>query len=392
MKTFYIINLLFLLLLYSCNDKSNNKTILTYSKIVSIEKDKLIENNLFDSLISRFVPLETNERCLISHINKIIAYNNLIFVLDEQNKKLFVFNEEGHFLNTIGKIGQGPEELLSMVDFYINEEKEYVGIYDILRSDIIRFRFDGTFIERNKFGAIPQFDKFSCMYNGYLILETENSRDYNYQYVVIKEKDYTLVEECFPYWVQGYKYGLVHNSTMGLTSKGILVSPDLSDTIFLFDGENFMPAFIIQSNLKHATKDVANKWGPYISSGDERKPLMEHGYSIGIDGGIVTTSNVFFTWYWFNGLFNINDFRYIFWNIDDKKGFTPTNSKGYNNAFFMAVPSRSYCRDAFICVIPAYEVLEYPNKVKENRDPKIMELLKNVDYEDNPILVFYYTR
>ncbi|MDR1719983.1 MAG: 6-bladed beta-propeller, partial [Dysgonamonadaceae bacterium] len=129
----------------SCNNKQ--KKAVSNRNITPIYLDNLVEKSFFypsDQIDGcRFVPLETSDSCLLSWIEKIIFANNLIFIFDGNLDKIFVFDMFGKFQNEIGQIGQGPDELLSVCGFYVNEEKKYVGVLDILKHKIFRYSFDG---------------------------------------------------------------------------------------------------------------------------------------------------------------------------------------------------------------------------------------------------------
>ena len=68
----------------------------------------------------RFLKLETTNDCLIATINKMYFDDNKIFIKDS-NDKIFVFDDSGKFLNTVGSIGQGPDDHFSIYDFYLDK-------------------------------------------------------------------------------------------------------------------------------------------------------------------------------------------------------------------------------------------------------------------------------
>lgn len=92
-----------------------------------------------------FIQLETNDSCLLGEINKIKISDSLLFISD-RNNKLFVFDFSGRFVNRIGTIGQGPNELLNLSHFYVDRDNKQVGIYDVLKQQI--FQYD--YVAKNK--------------------------------------------------------------------------------------------------------------------------------------------------------------------------------------------------------------------------------------------------
>lgn len=92
--------------------------------------------------------LENSDPSFIGEINKIEFYDSLIFVLDKKYlSKILVFNGTiGSYICTIGKIGQGPGEYLSLNDFSIDKENN--KIYLLCNKNLVyTYTLLGEFIE-----------------------------------------------------------------------------------------------------------------------------------------------------------------------------------------------------------------------------------------------------
>lgn len=85
---------------------------------------------------------------LIHSIDQMQIYDNRIFILDKQPKRLLVFDINGEYLNDIGRFGRGEGEFAALSAFYVNPENKTVNIVDPLSEALIRYDFDGKFIER----------------------------------------------------------------------------------------------------------------------------------------------------------------------------------------------------------------------------------------------------
>lgn len=71
--------------------------------------------------------------------------NDSLYILDPiKARGLFVFDTDGKFLTTIGKIGSGPEELMDFTDFDVNESG--ILILDNISRKINRYSKDGEYI------------------------------------------------------------------------------------------------------------------------------------------------------------------------------------------------------------------------------------------------------
>ena len=93
-----------------------------------------------------YIPLETNENCLLGE--KFTSFGGMF--LDDENLfilsrgQIFRFDRKGKFINTVGKRGQGPGEIALLSDFKINEETKEVLILDGKTKHIHFYTYNGT--------------------------------------------------------------------------------------------------------------------------------------------------------------------------------------------------------------------------------------------------------
>ena len=91
--------------------------------------------------------LETNNDCLIGHINKLQSFDGYIFILDKSiAKSLLIFDRNGRFIRKIGRLGQGPGEYVQLDDFTLDTENGFIFLLDY-GERLHKYRFDGTFIQ-----------------------------------------------------------------------------------------------------------------------------------------------------------------------------------------------------------------------------------------------------
>ena len=76
--------------------------------------------DITDTII-QIVPLETTDDALIVEINKIEIRNNLIYILDNSVKSVFVYDFNGKYLNKINALGQGPGEYAFLSDMTVSD-------------------------------------------------------------------------------------------------------------------------------------------------------------------------------------------------------------------------------------------------------------------------------
>jgi len=330
--------------------------------------------------------LETSDSCLLSWIEKIIFANNLIFIFDGNLDKIFVFDMFGKFQNEIGQIGQGPDELLSVCGFYVNEEKKYVGVLDILKHKIFRYSFDGNLIGKFDFPSdLSRINQIEGLCDNNIIMSFFNDYNHEYNYCILNEKDYSLLGKSLPFIARGKNSSSQGNYVSAKSHEDFFVLSYLSDTIYQLDGNNFKPNLVIETQQKKFTHEIALKYGPYEDAWDAFIYAKKQGYSLGI-----------------GELYAINDYLlinynsrlkpcHIFWDISKKKGsYTVENPfNPYNLLPFTVTGVGTTYKNSFVYYVPAYEVEEILSHKDSFVHPEVLIPLENADMEDNPILIFY---
>jgi hypothetical protein len=120
-------------------------------KIENVDEDIVVKySDIYDNV--NFIKLETQDSSLIGRIDKIIAIDDKIIILDKTIAKMvFVFDYSGKFLNRIGSNGGGPEEYDSPNDIGYDKYNNEILVLCHNRKNIMRFHPDGTFIKNIKF-------------------------------------------------------------------------------------------------------------------------------------------------------------------------------------------------------------------------------------------------
>ena len=146
-----IIVVLLVFLFTGCkeNKKNDAESILTFRKenAITLKNSGLFVNKTI-------VPLEIKEYKSEEHslINKgATVYKddeNLFVYSRDLAYPILRFDTEGNFKNKIGSFGNGPNELVNVMDIVINREKSIIEV--LTNEKIVFFTFDGTPIESKK--------------------------------------------------------------------------------------------------------------------------------------------------------------------------------------------------------------------------------------------------
>ena len=118
-------------------------------EVINIPKDIFKSTIIINKLLKdiNFIPLETNNKCLIGNISNILSDSGFYFIHDQRNNKLYRFDYNGKFLNSIGVIGHGPQEVNSIWNVSIDKQKKLISILDTGQAKIVRYNYQGVFFD-----------------------------------------------------------------------------------------------------------------------------------------------------------------------------------------------------------------------------------------------------
>lgn len=140
--------LILFLFLSSC---INREQAQTETPFPSFEMPALLMGNnqilkastLTDSI--RYVPLQTIPESLISNEIEHLKYQNgYFYLMDDYAKTIFVFYDDGRFVRTISKKGQGPKEFHWCYQLVVDENNVY--ILDVLKK-IRKYSLEGKWVK-----------------------------------------------------------------------------------------------------------------------------------------------------------------------------------------------------------------------------------------------------
>lgn len=116
MKKLFSLSLLVTLLVCSCH--SDKKALESQPLFMLDNCDCALSNKKLSELFKdyKLVQLETKDDCLIGgRGNKIIKRNSVFYILSQN--AILRFDKEGHYINKLAQIGNGPEDYTSIFDF-----------------------------------------------------------------------------------------------------------------------------------------------------------------------------------------------------------------------------------------------------------------------------------
>jgi hypothetical protein len=205
MKRFFVITLIVILLaIYSCSKKDTVGEVTVEEEngvvVVKNPKEPLYKDTSF-SLKEDLVIGEAQgqDEYMFSHLRSIaVDEEGNIYAADDSEMALKVFDENGKFLRSILREGQGPGEIGSPYDILITENKE-LFVYDGRNMKIHFFTLGGEHLRSKDLKAVFPLEVYSDSKQNYYILNSvriSTGTSYN---IVRLDEDMNVVSTLIEY-------------------------------------------------------------------------------------------------------------------------------------------------------------------------------------------------
>lgn len=140
----FIFNMVILCMLYSCNKKENIETDIQEIKIAS-SLDVLYKKDIVESI--KYIPLRASDDFLVQSFTDLFVEDSLIFVVDQFENTVFVYDFLGEPVTKIHSIGNGPGEYTNITNAFVDPSEHIVNIYDRNLSRINSYDYSGKFVK-----------------------------------------------------------------------------------------------------------------------------------------------------------------------------------------------------------------------------------------------------
>lgn len=123
--------------------KNNPAHIINMDSYFEQSRDKINLSEILDSL--SYIALKTPDYLPVDIILDVEDADDCVFVLD-RSQKIYRFDKQGHFLNLIGNKGEGADEYINIVELDVDEQKNFINLYDIYKRKILVFDYQGSYM------------------------------------------------------------------------------------------------------------------------------------------------------------------------------------------------------------------------------------------------------
>jgi hypothetical protein len=373
---FNLIFVMFILISFQCKNPGNetaiqknncNSLVLT----ANIKKDSLRFNELIDSL--KVVRLETNNASLFGDVTKIEILNDTIIIFDINSQVILTFNIYGNFLQKIGAIGKGPNEILFIRNIAVDRAKKEILVLDDRNLKILHFGLNGNFISWEDAKIYP-FD-FIPHHNHFLFFQNKSPFffDETANFDLIYTSKNKIIQSYFPFKQElSFRYPLNR------------VFYELNDTICFVDKWNAKVYSLINGEIfQRFCIDFLGDEIPIELTENEKLFDSEHKkYAYLYDYVVENKSHIYFRYFWKGEL------RKSIYNKKRKEYHTFSGKSDKTDFLSLCFAPKYNYGDFFVSEIPPFLLVDAFQKGVFKTGEINVDMSK-IQQSDNLLLVFY---
>lgn len=373
----------------ACTAKDRRDSLYIPSKISDIE----IEENIFleewvDSV--KYVPLETNDSCLIEDITQACYVKGRWVIFDYMSQAIYLFNQDGSFIRKVGNRGRGAEEYLRASNIMVDNTTGDIVVYSSGR--VLYYTNDGNFKKSVTLNRVSEYPirNIGLIDDGHFICYTY---DYSDESAGVEgsgvwelDADGNFIRS---YCVQNPTYPVL----MNLTSPYITTVGDENEIVYIRDAI-FSNIYAIQNGKIDTLLCYTFNESEYKSYAGERlyNGDVEKGWYIPLAHKSIVGGKWIFT-YWDD---QIDNSFVTLYNIETRQNrFTCSWCNSVGNKIQVipnSMPVLTNMSNAMVFVA-SYETPllgDYIGGIDKNF--ALGKLLSERSEDDNPILQVVYTK
>lgn len=204
-----------------------------------------------------YIPLETNDSCLIGSMDKLLVTDCYYYVVDKEiTSSIFCFDKKGKFIRKVGQKGIGKGEYVSIDDVNVYNNKIYVLDSDLMKFFI--FTLEGELEKEIKVDYIAETftvidDSWICLFFDFKHNSNLLRHDKYPNLLFLNIKNGTKIPDL--YFDSNMDTSGIISLYANFTSDGTLIVP-LNDTIYQVSPPNNLRRIYM---LQFADKYVGNK-------------------------------------------------------------------------------------------------------------------------------------
>ena len=379
---FMIVSLLFLC---GCNEP---KHIFVASHIIDINDP--IEVSI-DELLTDFdtIRLEVNNESIMKNIIILHIMDGRFYIVSNDKKSIFIFEQNGKYVNKIEDRGQGPKEYIIIHDMQIDPVKKRIIITDAFSKRILVYDRDGKQTDVIQLKFFPT--SIVAFNNGFININTFKNYNKNTQmdnyHVHFLDSIGNFVSSAIN---NNLKKDIDINSQFSIeviNDSEILYQPPLSNIVYKINDEEIIPYYELSNKSKYKllNKKEREKFEYKYGKRNTLKEKEDLGYLL--SWGEILEMNEIVSF-----IFRGEDIcRHIFFDKNSKKSYfiDPKRLKGEKNTIEFFFNYIYAVNDDRFYIAPSEHIVAMLGGNISIKDETIKTFLNNLNYDSNPPLISF---
>jgi hypothetical protein len=351
-------------------------------------KQQMLISEIADTV--EYLELKTPEDIIITDIRKVIPFEDCLVV--KAKNRIYLFHKDGHFISSIGNIGQGPGEYITGMDVCIDKKRREIVVSGV--EQILHYDFNGNYLYNQLVGIVNiDIGISDTVLWGGLDLYSVNQQWQAIAFSLNGSRD-TIAYIPNPAYEteKSNNYG----STGNTTTKMFYYK---NDTLY-FHGAEYNYAIRRISGVKTAPHAFINM-GKYKMPGEYEAWNSREKYGRNCEkywgiSSLVEDDNYFFLLAQNRRYTRIPNIRYVVYDKKNKKGFTANDNHemGITDDITGGPPvwPRWASEDYYIFAIEAQELLEKVETGDYSPSPQLEEFLSRIGVDTNQLIVLCHKK
>lgn len=202
-------------------------------------------SDLYDSV--SLVKLEAHPEALIGRVSKVeILGNGNFLVFDNTNAGIFVFSQDGRFLNTVGCQGNGAKEYITPEDVVYDAYNNEVIVWDHNKKNLMFFHPDGRFVRKVNIpwyiGTLQVLDKDHIAV--FMNHRDEIEGEYGHN-IKILDREGIPVSEGLPYDKRLETFNPACKKAFSTSCGVLFCNPPYSSIVYEIGQDSIMPRYFL---------------------------------------------------------------------------------------------------------------------------------------------------
>ncbi len=320
-----------------------------------------------------YLPLATPGEGMINEVDQLVITDDRLWIVDENQTKVWVYDKAGTFLFQIGTRGRGPGELAGISDLIVVPSKKQIFLSGAYRA-MQQFDWDGNL--QREWKATYYFQEaallndstyalFTMVDNSYTV---EEDIDLAYNLLLTNGNITQVKGKAAPY-LQGVDNMLVHNR---LSQEGdqLLFNYSYWDTIYQVTPTGITPAYCLEFGKHRFSQDILSS----LPRPFEQHNVHQEIRKLGVHSTI-------------GRMFHTQDYLFAYTSVSSRTRIIvyhrPSGFTLYSNFLINDLTETFSIHLKEAHGRNLYYVL-YPSELVEQDHPQAQKLLKQVGGEDAP--------